>query len=247
MKTMENINFFYNERILDFMIESYNRDFQIILSKQFVRCAEKQLRKDFETKTKLKVSSRVQMCNSPSGSMILDMVSGISKIPYSVWIASNWNPVIVAWKSRSGRIYTMGDEDIDCNDIEFWFEGLNPALYLKQLYPKVGLPFKLKPLSFDLVLTRICHDCVIEMHFKESQQHAYDDIINHIDNCIENFNVKSEKARKFVGVVHNWKRQINQNGLLVYELDLGSAELVFFKHLLYYLSELGCFSKVEIC
>jgi len=244
---MSEIPFFYTEIGLPYMIESYKRNEQIDLSEQFVRCAAKQLRADLENKSKLKISKRVQMGSSPKGTLIVDEVSGISKIPYSIWIANHSNPVEVAWKSKSGRVYTMGDSDIDCNDIEFWFEGIDPALYLKQLYPKEGLPFKLKPLSFELVITRICHDCVIEMHFKNDVQQNHDHIMDQIDTCIDTFNQKSEKAKKFVGVVHNWKRNVKNNQVLVYELDLGSAELIFFKHLLHFLSELDCFSKVEIC
>lgn len=244
---MEKVPFFFDEDFLSSMIESYKRNEQIILSEQFVKCADSQLRDDLETKSKLKVSKRVQMGILPLGPLIVDLASGISKIPYSIWIANHSNPVEVAWKSKSGMVYTMGDSDIDCNDIEFWFEGIDPALYLKQLYPKEGLPFKLKPLSFELVITRICHDCVIEMHFKNDVQQNHDHIMDQIDTCIDTFNQKSEKAKKFVGVVHNWKRNVKNNQVLVYELDLGSAELIFFKHLLHFLSELDCFSKVEIC
>ena len=244
---MENVPFFFDENFLSSMIESYKRNHQIILSENFVRCAEKKLRSDFEIKSKLKVSKRVQMSTSPNGSGVFDIASGVTKIPYGIWIANNWNQVEVAWKSKSGRVYTMGDSDIDCNDIEFWFEGIDPALYLKQLYPKEGLPFKLKPLSFELVITRICHDCVIEMHFKNDLQQNHDQIIDQIDTCIDTFNQKSEKAKKFVGVVHNWKRNVKNNQVLVYEFDLGSAELIFFKQLLHFLSDLDCFSKVEIC
>lgn len=244
---MSDIPFFYTEIGLPHMIEAYKRNEQIDLSEQFVRCAEKKLKADFENKSKLKVSKRVGMSSSPIGSLVIDEISGISRIPYSIWIANHSNPVMVAWKSKSGRVYTMGDRDFDCDDIEFWFEGIDPALYLKQLYPKEGLPFKLKPLSFELVITRICHDCVIEMHLKQNPLLSLDPIIEQIDSCIDVFNQKSEKSKKFLGVVHNWKRTVKNNELLVYELDMGSAELVFFKHLLYYLSELDCFSKVEIC
>ena len=110
---MSDIPFFYTEIGLPYMIESYKRNQQIILSEQFVRCAAKQLRADLETKSKLKVSKRVQMGASPKGPLIVDLASGISKIPYSIWIANHSNPVVVAWKSKSGRVYTMGDTDID--------------------------------------------------------------------------------------------------------------------------------------
>ena len=141
----------------------------------------------------------------------------------------------------------MGDEDIDCTDIVFWFEGLDPLLYHKQLYPKETLPFKLKNLSYDLVVTRLTLDCIIEMSLHENKICDANNIMQQIDLFIGSYNEKSEKARHFLGVVHNWKRHFRNNTIIEYEFDLGSAELIFFKYLLNYLSDLKCFSKVVIC
>ena len=86
---MDNVPFFFDEDFLSSMIESYKRNHQIILSENFVRCAEKKLRSDFEIKSKLKVSKRVQMSTSPNGRGVFDIASGVTKIPYGIWIANN--------------------------------------------------------------------------------------------------------------------------------------------------------------
>ena len=247
---MEN-SFFYSEDLIETIIGSHKRHFNIDLSACFVKCADRQLKTNFENRTGLKINSRIQMSVSPrekfAGAKVsVEVENGVSKILYSLWISNNSNPVTVAWKSKSGRLYTMGDENIDCDDIVFWFEGLDPLLYYNQLYPKETLPFKLKSISYELIVTRINLYCVIEMYLKDTHISAADNLIQQIDLFINSFNTKSEKFDSLLGVVHSWKRQIKDNAIIEYELDLGSADLIFFKQLLNYLSDLNSFSKVVI-
>ena len=49
--------------------------------------------------------------------------------------------VTILWKSKSGRIYDLADTDIDCNDIELWFDKLDPLLCQKQMFPKEELVY----------------------------------------------------------------------------------------------------------
>ena len=76
------------------------------------------------------------------------MKKEISKLPVVMYVNHNWNNnVIILWRSKSGCIYDIADTDIDCDDIEFWFEGIDPLLYYKQLYPKTELPFSNRSLA----------------------------------------------------------------------------------------------------
>ena len=78
--------------------------------------------------------------------------------------------VTVNWKSKLNKYNTPSDAIIDCNDIEFWFEGLNPLEYHKQLNNDTTLPFKLKDLSYELVITALNMDMTIEMWLKEQNR-----------------------------------------------------------------------------
>jgi hypothetical protein len=108
---------------------------------------------------------------------------------------------------------------------------LNATLYHKQLFPKVELPFKLKDLSYELVVTRLNLDCVIELYLSNEDATKALERINEINKFIGDFNTKSEKMDRKYGVVHNWKAEVEE-GKIVYQLDLGSVGMFFFKKLL---------------
>ncbi len=231
--------------------------FAPIPSLEFISCADKQLTPFFENFVGIKVNKNVGISISmhseaPDGyhvisqSLQLYQKDIVSKLAFTLYINHNWNQVFVLWKSKSGRIYDMADTDMDCNDIEFWFEGLDPLLYHKQLYPKAKLPFQIKNLSYQLVITRLNMDCTIEMELKEGDVKNTDDLIHKIDKFIVKFNEAPEKNEKNNGVVHNWQRQA-EGIKIVYEIDTGFAGPVFLKKLLPFLSKMNCFLRVEIC
>lgn len=66
-----------------------------------------------------------------------------------------------------------------------------------------------------------------------------------IDKMMDEFNNASLKKDRKDGIVHNWKRRVEDNNLL-YDIDTGSAGMVFLKKLLQHLSKLNCFYKVEV-
>lgn len=226
-------------------IEMFKKHYSVNLSIQFIDCADIQLTRFFEQQTGLKVSKHV--CISLISGEEFYYKSGVtSTIPTRIFVNHNWNPVTVHWKSKSGRIYTMEDADIDCDDIQFWFEGLNTVLYHKQLYPNEKLPFKLKALTYELVITRLVwSNLSMDMHFKDSALQDIAAAIKSIDDFIDAFNDKSESLNRKYGVVHNWKRKLEENKL-VYEIDTGSGGYELMRKLLPFLSGMDLFSKVEI-
>lgn len=173
-------------------------------------------------------------------------VGNVSKIPIDILINNHWNPVIVLWKSPSGRIYGINDIDIDCNDIEFWLEGLDPLLYHKQLYPKDTLPFRFKDLSFELVVVRLNVNATIVFTFKEDVIDPIDVYTIKIDNIIQRFVDKPIKIGNEFGVAHNFSRKRVSDNKWEYEVDTGSTGVYIYKKLLPLLSKLNCFSKIEI-
>jgi hypothetical protein len=217
----------------------------IIFSVQFLRCAAKPLTDYFEFKTGMKLNKHIQF-STPWPEMKVLEKGKVSKFNTTLFVNHNWNPVTVAWKSKSGKIYETHDTDIDCHDIEFWFEGLDVPLIHKQMYPKVGLPFKLNNLSYELVLTRFNMDCTIEFAFSQSHKKEVKLIAEEMSDFIGKYNVKSEKAKTYRGVIHNFKWNYRDEKL-IFELDMGSAGFHFFKQFLPFVSQMSCFRRVEIC
>jgi hypothetical protein len=226
-------------------VNSFQTLYNRVISLEFTSCMDIQLTQLFELKTGLKINKQISI-SSMSDYRFFVETGEISKIAFSIYVNHNWNPVTVLWKSKSGRIYKLEDIDIDCDDIEFWFEELDVALIHRQMFPNVKLPFKLKDLSYELVVTRINMDATIELQLKVDQLNDAKRIEQEIDNFITDFNEKSEKKDRIHGVIHNWKTRI-EGDKMIYDIDLGSTGPYFFKKLLPELSQLNYFTRVELC
>ena len=228
-------------------IHSFSWTYNVVVSAQFIDCADTQLTNLFVKKTGIKAGKKACFSISPTGSdtkfhYIRDVVSVIK---LELFINHNWNPIKICWSSKSGHIYNIDDTDIDCGDINFWFDHLDTALYLQQFYPKVKLPFKLSKLSFDLVINRLNIDCLMILKTDTSRSNEADSIVQEIDNFIDDWNLKSEKKNRADGVIHNSKGKWEDSETIVYEIDLGSTGFSFLKQLLTFLSKTGFFKKVE--
>lgn len=237
---MQTLFFNTNTLVYDFQ----NR-YQQEMSLEFANCADRQLTVLFELKTALKINKQIGIATRPEQDFFVESGT-ISKLPFFIYVNHNWNPVTVLWKSKSGRIYKLEDTDIDCDDIEFWFEYLDVALIHQQLFPNVKLPFKLKDLSYELVVTRINMDSTIELQLKEECLTDTENITDVIDRFIAGFNESSEKKDRKYGVIHHWKSTV-EGYKLIYDIDLGSTGPLFFKKLLPELSKLKYFTRVELC
>lgn len=125
--------FFISEELLDNAIQTYKSKCQIDVSKEFLRCAEIQLKKYFEEQTGIKVTKRIQLGFTPVLSEFethveVKIQEGVSSLLYNLWFGSKVYFVHMAWASHSFRIYQTRDTDIDCNDIVFWLGGLEQII-----------------------------------------------------------------------------------------------------------------------
>ena len=238
--------FFYSGAYNYITRDNFLKDYNVVISDEFMICADEGLRKDFVTKTGLKINKNISFTLAGYNTTLNYIKGAVSQFTQQLFVNHNWNPVTVKWKSRSGRIYEMHDTDIDCNDLDFWFDNLDVPLIYKQMFPGTKLPFTLKNLSYELVVTRINLDCAVELELKDEYAAQAVTIEAAINNYIADFNSKSEKGGRKHGVIHNWKTDTKGNKL-IYDIDLGSTGPYFFKKLLPYLSELNYFSRVEIC
>jgi len=226
-------------------VNTFQTLYKRVISLEFTSCMDIQLTQLFELKTGLKINKQISI-SSMSDYRFFVETGEISKIAFNIYVNHNWNPVTVLWKSKSGHIYKLEDTDIDCDDIEFWFEELDVALIHRQMFPNVKLPFKLKDLSYELIVTRINMDSTIELQLKADHLKDEKKIELEIDNFIAGFNEKSEKKDRIHGVIHNWKTRV-EGDKMIYDIDLGSTGPYFFKKLLPELSKMNCFIRVELC
>ena len=236
------------------VVDNFMFVYSLKASTQFIECADSQLTRIFIKLTGLKPGKNV--CFSLSSHYVGGPIYTEYQIENSnylgrkllinLYINHNWNPITIYWKSKTGKDYKLHDTEIDGSDIEFWFESLDAELYLKQLYPNITLPFKLKDLSYELAIIRLNLDCTIILEVKNEAISTIPAIVNSVDSFIDQFNQKSEKKDGEEGFIHNWKHDINNINTIVYDLDLGSAGFSFFKKLFSYLSKLSAFTKVRV-
>jgi len=241
---------FVNSQIVS---DSFLFMYSLLASKEFIECADKQLTEQFITQTGINPGKNV--CFSLSNHYFGAPLYTVYRIPNSnligrklcikLYVNHNWNPVTIYWKSKTGRDYKLHDTAIDFNDIEFWFEHLEPDLYLKQLFPDQKLPFKTDDLSFDLEVLRLNIDTSLTLVKRTDCNTESQEIIADISSFINKFNENSEKNSRKYGVVHNF-HVIGDGEQIKFEMDLGSAGIIFYKKLLKHISTMHCFSKVQV-
>lgn len=227
-----------------YTLDRFKNDYKLDLTSEFLSCADNQLSEIFIKKTGLKFSKN--LCLSWVNKNIFFYERGeVSKLPFSLYVNHNWNDIFICWKSKSGRIYEISDNNIDCSDIVFSFENLEVDLYVKQLYPNQQLPFKISDLSYELIVTRLNLDATFKLSIKSQFIMEQDEITKSIYDFIDTFNSKSEKNNRKDGVIHNTKAIYEQQTIIL-EMDLGSTGILFLKKFLKFLNSIDKFSKVEI-
>lgn len=225
----------------------YYTFFKIPTPVAFLKCAEGPLRKDFETRTGIKVKKGITV-NCPMDFTGLGLEKGpVSYMNQGLIVGDGkYKPVKIAWKSKSGRIYDITDTDIDCDDLECWFEELDVNFVYQALYPGAQLPFKLKDPGYALVVRRLGIDIEISLFLKPECAAETSGLIEKIIDHIGAFNAASEKKGRKDGVVHHWNVELAEPLLIQCRIDMGSAGFKFFRKLLEYFSQLGCFTKVQV-
>lgn len=227
-----------------YTISFFQSLYKLTISNEFISCMDIQLTPLLFAKTGLKTGK--QLCISRPSEWEFFLEKGeTSKVAFNLYVNHNWNPITIMWKSKSGRIYELHDTDIDCNDIEFWFENLDVALIHKQLFPGDQLPFKIKNLTYELAVSRINIDCTFELTLKENYLAEANKVIDLIDQYFASFNERSEKKKRKPGLIHNY-HPTTEGNKVIYDIDLGSAGPIIFKDLLPYLSGLNYFTRVQI-
>jgi hypothetical protein len=225
----------------------FQKDCDLNFSEEFLIVADIQLTTVFEKTVGYKVNKHVSISIiGKDDSRFVYEKGPVSKLSINIYNNHNWNFVLIRWQSKSGRVYDVGDTDIDSNDIEFWIEGIDAAMYHRQMYPKATLPFKLKDLSYELVVTRLNTDCTFTAIVKPEAVNNREAIGKELTDFIESFNLASEANNRKEGVIHSSLTKAKGENILLLEMDMGSAGAAFVKKLLNTMSTLNYFTRVEI-
>lgn len=233
-------SFLANESTIDGHISSILNYDKIIVSRSFIICADEKLFFNFLSITGLKT---IRNCGLAFSIFNLKY-SEISFFETSMGINHHNHWIKICWQSKSGKIYHLHDE-VDCQDIEFWLEGVDVPLVYKQLYGTSTLPFKLSNIHYTLLVGSISIDLELVIVIKEDCVGSTEQILKEFDVFIVQYNALSEKKERKYGVVHNWS--ITVHGTIVtINLDLGSAGAQFLKKFLTWCNKFEQIEKVVV-
>jgi len=234
------IIFWVSNETIHSKIEYYKREENVVITYSFLKCANEQLGLFFLKITGLK---SLKKCGIGLSFWNLDFKK-VSCFETTLGVNYKSQFVQVFWKSRSGKIYHLHDE-VDCNDIEFWLEGVDVPLVYRQLYGPSALPFKLPTTHYQLVVGSISISLELMVLLKKERTKDLDFVENELNSFIAAFNAKSEKKDRKEGIVHNWKTSANGFEVKT-ELDLGSVGAGFLKKLLKWLNGFEQIEKVVV-
>jgi hypothetical protein len=234
------IIFWVSKETINSKIEYYKREENVVITHSYLECANEQLGLSFLKITGL---NSLKKCGIGLSFWNLDY-NKISSFEITLGVNYNSQFVRVCWKSKLGRVYHLHDE-VDCNDIEFWLEGVDVPLLYKQLYGPTTLPFKLPPTNYQLVVGSISISLELKVLLKKEHTNNLAFVENELNSFIRDFNAKSEKRDRNDGIIHNWTTSINEVEIKV-ELDIGSAGASFLKKLLKWLNGFEQVEKVVV-
>ncbi len=253
----EKIAFWFspNEESLMFRIKEYRESQNLIISKNFIVCGNRQLFHSFRYLTRIE-PILLKTSDGDTWAFKQIMLNGYlisqgKKDSYSflectIGINNSYQIAKICWKSKTGRIYETFDEDIDCNDIEFWFEDLDVAKVHELLYPKQTIPLALRNLNYKLELINLNTNLEVVAFLKSEFSDQIVDIANKTCDFVNKYNKASERSsNEERGFVHYIKYEM-EDSRIKFVIDSGSAGLPFLKQLLRTFSRWNVFEKVRI-
>ncbi len=111
--------------------------FDLDVSSNFIECAFKKLTSAFIDQTGMgreKPLQAVLIWQKEDG--VTYQKGTISKLSSHISLKYGKLPVFICWQSKSGHIYELHEENIDCSNLEFWFEGLEVEKCKHLMFPK---------------------------------------------------------------------------------------------------------------
>jgi hypothetical protein len=231
---------------------SFLKILEIKISKKYLIIAGKKLFDNFVKHTSISDKKNIIIAFPLKDSNMkfeVFILNEVSKVNWYLVVLASLIPVTICWKSKSGRIYKISDEDIDENDIEFWFEDLDVLAIYKELYPNNPLPFKLKNIQFELEILRLDLELELKIDLKDANLELIDLIETQVENFIDKWNKKAEKDTEDklgMGLVHNTKTSLKSNCEIIFAIDMGSSDVAIIKKIIMMLNKTEGIKKVTI-
>jgi hypothetical protein len=232
--------FLCGDELLEYRIKRLKEVDNIKVSESFLICADDKLYHYFLKITGLQ---NIRKCGL-SGSIYNLSYGKVSAYETSMGINHHNHWIKICWQSKSGKIYHLHDE-VDCQDIEFWLEGVDVPLVYKQLYGTSTLPFKLSNIHYTLLVGSISIALELVIFIKEGNVGSTEQILKEFDVFIVQYNALSEKKDRRYGVVHNWFIYVHGT-IVTINLDLGSAGAQFLKKFLTWCNKFEQIEKVVV-
>lgn len=128
-------------------IEAMERLDNVRVSEFFLVCADEKLCDEYEKQTGLLIENRPQSLLLPFKA--LNYIKGeVSSFSAEIYVNNRYMLSRICWRSQSGCIYDMADEDIDTDDIIFWFNPIEKDKGIIHLF--FDAPFKKEQLKKNL-------------------------------------------------------------------------------------------------
>lgn len=235
------VNLFYNAETV---IREFKEELGLEISEKFILCAAEKLTADFEQKTGIKPTNAKLISFTPTRKGDTQYFKGkVSTIKDRMYVNHNWNDVSWSWHTHSGRIVDIADTDFDCSDLVVYFDDLDALLIQKQMYPKEKLPFKLRDLSYELIVERLNQEMTIEAALRADDAINQEKLLDETRVFVGTFNGKLLK--KNISGVHRFEPRL-ENEKIIFDIDTGAAGVVFLKQFLQFLSDQGKYSHVSV-
>lgn len=101
---------------------------QMKISAQFLECIDEQLTRQYLAITGCKITKAWYGLKIPYEHQPVISYGEISTMVLGLTMPQKRLETVIAWRSKSGRIYRISDEDIDCNDLECYFMAPNEKI-----------------------------------------------------------------------------------------------------------------------
>lgn len=99
--------------------------FKVTMSDAFWKAADEQLTRLFQEQTSIPIKDRTIWIGWNQDDPFHYEKGETSKLKAILWLKYGSIPVFLCWRSASGRIINMSDTDVDGNDLQCWWEGLD--------------------------------------------------------------------------------------------------------------------------
>jgi len=231
----------------------YNEAASVKLSEHFYDFMDRKVVTLFKLGTGLSPSAQITitMGSQDRGIRFYEVENELSRINIVLYIADGiGHEISFCWKSKSGKLISIGDEEFDEDDLECWMEGLTPEKYYKELTAEVNkrLPFKMKNLPFELEVRNYAY--TMHLYITVNEKGLFNSISETLNHIFVKFNqVADERERgKNAGLilqaVHNWKIELEKDGRLLIYIDAASPEIL--KNLMKGLARYQQVTRVEM-